>query len=79
MTAAGLLLLSMRRLPSCWANSKLLDVFAPQLPLKLAANRWASLKAGNLGRDAVASLLQPGLGRVAVDPALHGSCLLRPL
>ncbi len=80
ITAAGLLLLSTRRLPSCWAESELLDRFAPQLPPKLAANRCASLKAGKFGRDADAFLLLlPDRGRVVAEPALQGNRLNRLL
>lgn len=80
MTATGLLPVSMRCVPSCWSSSELLDTGPPQLPPRLAAKRWASLKTAKLGEDDAESLpLLPERGNVAAEPALHGSCLSRPL
>lgn len=80
MTATVLLPVFMRCMPSCWSSSELLDTDPPQLPPRLAANRWASLKNAKLGKDDEEPLpLLPERGNVAAEPALHGSCLTRPL
>lgn len=78
MTAEGPLLLSVRRLPSCWANSKLPDTCVPQPPL--GGSRWALLMDGMLRKDADASFqLLFGRGTVAAPPALQGRCFSRLL